>query len=46
MVSLFLSFAVLLIGFLTYGRLVDRVFKPDDRKTPAIGMEAAWTSYR
>ena len=39
MVSLFLSFAVLLIGFLTYGRLVDRVFKPDDRKTPAIGNE-------
>ena len=35
MISLFLSFAVLIIGYFTYGRLVDRMFGPDDRVTPA-----------
>ncbi len=36
MVSLFLSFLVLVIGYITYGRVVEKVFSPDDRKTPAI----------
>ena len=35
MISLCLSFAVLIIGYFTYGKLVDRVFGPDDRVTPA-----------
>ena len=35
MISLILSFAVLIIGYLTYGKLVDRMFGPDDRVTPA-----------
>ncbi|MBQ6375087.1 MAG: carbon starvation protein A, partial [Clostridia bacterium] len=35
MISLCLSFAVLLVGYFTYGKLVDRVFGPDDRVTPA-----------
>lgn len=35
MISLFACFGVLIIGFLTYGRLVDRLFGPDDRVTPA-----------
>ena len=35
MISLCLSFAVLLVGYFTYGRLVDRIFGPDDRITPA-----------
>ena len=35
MISLCLSFAVLIIGYFTYGRLVDRMFGPDDRVTPA-----------
>ncbi len=38
MVSLVLSFLVLIVGYLTYGRLVEKVFKPDDRKTPAIAI--------
>ncbi len=36
MISLILSFAVLLIGYLTYGRYVEKVFGPDDHPTPAI----------
>ena len=35
MISLCLSFAVLIIGYFTYGKLVDRMFGPDDRVTPA-----------
>lgn len=35
MVSLILSFLVLVAGYFIYGRLVEGVFAPDDRKTPA-----------
>ena len=35
MISLAISFAVLIAGYLVYGRLVDKVFAPDGRKTPA-----------
>ena len=35
MVSLVISFAVLIAGYFIYGRLVEGVFAPDDRKTPA-----------
>ena len=38
MITLFLSFIVLLIGYFTYGRLVERTFGPDDRVTPANSM--------
>ena len=38
MITLILSFAVLFIGYLTYGRLVERTFGPDDRVTPANSM--------
>ena len=38
MISLLLSLAVLLIGYLVYSRLVDRVFGPDDRQTPAVAV--------
>ncbi len=38
MISLFLSFAVLIIGYFTYGRLVERTFGPDNRTTPANSM--------
>ncbi len=38
MISLILSFIVLLAGYFIYGKLVDKVFSPDDRKTPAIAM--------
>ncbi len=36
MISFFFSLALLLTGFLTYGKLVEKIFGPDDRKTPAI----------
>jgi len=36
MVSLILSLVVLLVGYLVYGRVTERVFGPDDRQTPAV----------
>ena len=38
MVSLIVSLVVLVAGFLVYGRLTEKVFSPDDRKTPAIAI--------
>ena len=38
MISLFISLAVLLVGYLTYGSIVEKIFGPDDRKTPAIAI--------
>ena len=38
MISLFISFAVLIIGYLVYGRVAEKIFSPDDRKTPAIAI--------
>lgn len=35
MITFFVALAVLVIGFLTYGVLVEKVFRPDDRPTPA-----------
>lgn len=35
MISLLLSFAVLIAGYFVYGRIVEKVFAPDDRETPA-----------
>ena len=36
MISFFLSFVALVLGYLFYGRFVERVFGPDDRTTPAV----------
>lgn len=36
MITLIISLAVLILGYLFYGRFVERVFGPDDRVTPAI----------
>ena len=36
MISLVLSFAVLIAGYFLYGRVVEKVVAPDDRKTPAF----------
>ena len=33
-----LAFVVLLIGFMVYGRVTEKIFGPDDRKTPAMTM--------
>ena len=35
MISLICAFVILLIGYIVYGRVVDRLFGPDDRQTPA-----------
>ena len=36
MISLFISFAVLFIGYILYGKAAEKVFSPDDRATPAV----------
>lgn len=36
MISLFVSFAVLIIGYFVYGKITEKVFSPDDRIAPAV----------
>lgn len=36
MISLLISFAVLIVGYILYGRIAVKVFSPDDRPTPAV----------
>ena len=38
MVSFLIALTVLVIGYFTYGHLAEKVFGPDDRKTPAIAI--------
>ncbi|MBQ7727061.1 MAG: carbon starvation protein A [Clostridia bacterium] len=38
MISLLTAFAVLIVGFIVYGRVTEKIFAPDDRKTPAIAV--------
>ena len=38
MVSFFLCLAVLVCGYLFYGKIVDNAFNPDDRETPAVAI--------
>ncbi len=38
MISLIISFAVLIVGFIVYSRVTEKVFAPDTRKTPAIAI--------
>ena len=39
MISLVISFIVLVAGYFLYGRLVEGVFSPDERQTPAYRLE-------
>jgi carbon starvation protein CstA len=39
MISLMISFAVLIAGYFVYGRVLDRVFAPDGRQTPAYAKQ-------
>ena len=39
MISFISAIVILIIGYLVYGRLTEKVFGPDDRKTPAVTME-------
>lgn len=36
MITFFLSVVLLIVGYFVYGRVVEHVFSPDDRPTPAI----------
>lgn len=36
MVTFSLALVLLIVGYLVYGAYVDRIFSPDDRKTPAL----------
>ena len=38
MISFLIALTVLVIGYFTYGHLAEKVFGPDDRKTPAIAI--------
>ncbi len=39
MISFFICLALLLAGYFIYGRLVENVFHPDDRETPAVKID-------
>ena len=38
MISLIIAFGTLVIGYLLYSRVAERIFCPDDRQTPAIAI--------
>ncbi len=38
MISFFVSIAILILGYFTWGALTERFFAPDDRETPAIAI--------
>ncbi len=38
MISVLLAFVVLIVGYQVYGRITERAFGPDGRKTPAIAI--------
>ena len=39
MISFFVCLAILIIGYFVYGKVVENVFGPDDRETPAVALE-------
>ena len=39
MISFFICLFLLIGGFFVYGKFAEKVFGPDDRRTPAIAME-------
>lgn len=36
MISFIISLVALVVGYFVYGRIVERIFSPDDRQTPAV----------
>lgn len=38
MISFFVCLAILICGYLFYGKFVDGIFEPDDRETPAVAI--------
>lgn len=39
MITFLICLAILILGYFVYGRVVEKVFGPDDRETPAVTME-------
>lgn len=39
MKSLILSFCVLIIGYFSYGKIVEKILAPDERETPAFRLD-------
>lgn len=39
MVTFLLCICLLIVGYFTYGKVVEKVFHPDDRQTPAIALQ-------
>ena len=37
-ISLLISFVVLIVGYLVYGKITEKIFAPDDRQTPAVAV--------
>lgn len=44
MITFLISLVVLVVGFALYSRLIERVFRVDDRQTPAVAIRTAWTT--
>ena len=38
MISFGISLIALIVGYLVYGKMVERLFGPDNRPTPAVSM--------
>ena len=38
MITFVLCIVLLIVGFMTYGKVVEKVFGPDDRETPAVSL--------
>ena len=38
MISLIISFVILIVGYAVYGRVTEKIFSPDDRPTPAVAI--------
>lgn len=39
MISFIICLALLIVGYLTYSKVVEKAFGPDDRETPAVALE-------
>ena len=44
MISFTLCLAALIIFYFVYGKFVEKIFQPDNRKTPAFTKCDTWTS--
>ena len=38
MISFFICLAILIVGYFTYGKIIDDTFGPDDRESPAVAI--------